>query len=102
MHLTKKKLMILSVYEVKQLKKAFDTFIIGGASEEETYLLYRGYNPVALTCTHILNQKASFGWTVYSHTGVPVATYALGNGQELFSGSYDNTDIAKKVFSLLK
>jgi len=94
--------MILSAYEVKQFKKAFETFINGDPSTEETHLLYAGYNPIAITCTHILNQKAGFGWTVFSHTGVPVATYALGNGQELFSGSYDNTDIAKKLFSLLK
>jgi len=94
--------MILSAFEVKQLKNAFETFINGDPSTEETHLLYAGYNPVAITCTHILNQKAGFGWTVFSHTGVPVATYALGNGQELFSGSYDNTDIAKKLFSLLK
>src|SRR6056297_963208 len=94
--------MILSAYEIKQLKNAFDTFINGDASDEEASPLYAGYNPVAIACTHILNQKAGFGWTVFSHTGVPVATYALGNGQELFAGSYDNTDIAKKLFSLLQ
>lgn len=94
--------MILSVYEVRQLKNAFEIFINGDASDEDASPLYGGYNPVAITCTHILSKKAGFGWTVYSHTGVPVATYALGNGQELFAGHYDNTDIAKKIFSLLK
>ena len=94
--------MILSAYEVRQLKKAFEIFINGDASDEGASPLYGGYNPVAITCTHILSKKAGFGWTVYSHTGVPVATYALGNGQELFAGSYDNIDIAKKIFSLLK
>src|SRR6056297_1690287 len=94
--------MILSAYEVRQLKKAFEIFINGNASDEGASPLYAGYNPVAITCNHILSKKAGFGWTVYSHTGLPVATYALGNGQELFAGHYDNTDIAKILFSLLK
>jgi alkaline phosphatase len=55
-----------------------------------------------MSCTRILNQKAGLGWTTYAHTGVPVVTYAMGNGQELFAGYYDNTEIAKNLFALLK
>ncbi len=94
--------MILSAYEEKQLRNAFDAFVNGVENDEEIYLLYGGYNPIAMTCTHILNQKSGLGWTTYAHTGVPVVTYAMGVGQELFGGYYDNTDIAKNLFALLK
>jgi alkaline phosphatase len=47
--------------------------------------------------TQIINQLAGIGWTSYSHTGVPVATFAMGAGQELFGGYYDNTDIFQKL-----
>ncbi|HPJ88493.1 MAG TPA: alkaline phosphatase [Thermotogota bacterium] len=92
----------LSAYETEQLEAAVDTFVNGSDNAEEAYLLYGGYNPIAMTCTHILNNKAGLAWTTYSHTGVPVVTYAMGNGQEMFSGYYDNTDIAKYLFALVK
>ena len=51
--------------------------------------------------THILNERASIGWTSYSHTGVPVPVFAMGVGEEQFSGFYDNTDTAKRIAKLL-
>ena len=41
------------------------------------------------------------GWTAFVHTAQPVITYAVGPGKEQFVGSYDNTDIAKKMAKLL-
>ncbi len=67
------------------------------AAQESVYNLYGGYEPLTVTLTHIANQAAGIGWTTYSHTGVPVPTYALGRGQALFDGYYDNTDIFKKL-----
>ncbi|MGL5616268.1 MAG: alkaline phosphatase, partial [Sarcina sp.] len=49
------------------------------------------------TLTHIINNKAGIGWTSYSHTGVPVPVYAIGQSAVEFNGSYDNTDIFKKL-----
>ena len=69
--------------------------------DEDQYLLYGGYEPLTVKITHILNQNAGIGWTTYSHTGVPVATFAKGSGQELFGGYYDNTDIYKKLCSVM-
>ena len=65
-----------------------------------TYL-YGGYDPFVVTITHILNEKASIGWTSYSHTGVPVPIFAQGDGADEFSGFYDNTDIAKKLATVM-
>lgn len=94
--------LMLTALEVAQLEAAFNQFVNDKDVDDAAYLLYGYYNPIAITCTHILNNKAGLGWTTYSHTGVPVVTYAMGNGQEMFSGYYDNTDIAKYLFALVK
>ncbi len=65
-------------------------------AQENIYSLYGSYEPFTVALTHIVNQMAGVGWTSYSHTGVPVSTFAKGVGQNYFSGYYDNTDIFKK------
>jgi alkaline phosphatase len=49
----------------------------------------------------ITSQRAKVEWTTFGHTEQPVMTKAVGPGEKLFSGSYDNTDIAKKIAELL-
>jgi len=51
--------------------------------------------------SEIEDRRAQIGWTSYVHTAQPVITYAVGPGEQEFLGSYDNTDIAKKVSRLL-
>ncbi len=90
----------LSDYERDQLEQAFNDSMNGGfdRSDEEVFLKYGPYyDPFTVTVTHILNQKAGVSWTSYYHTGVPVPVYAIGAGANSFSGSYDNTDVAKKI-----
>ena len=69
--------------------------------QEDQYLLYGGYDPLSVKLTQIMNQTAGIGWTSYAHTGVPVVTFARGVYQEIFSGYYDNTDIFKKLASVM-
>ena len=69
--------------------------------DETAYLVYGGYEPLSVTLTHLLNQKAGIGWTSYSHTGIPVPVFAEGAGQSLFQGYYDNTDIARRLMGLM-
>lgn len=69
--------------------------------DEQSYLLYGTYEPFSVTATHILNQKAGIGWTTYAHTGVSIPVFAQGVGGEQFQGSYDNTDVAKKVMNAM-
>jgi len=88
----------LSDYEQKLLEEAY--FVVSGEmnfSHEELTLRYGGYNPLAVTATRILNNKAGLAWTTWSHTGIVVPVYAIGAGAEMFSGYYDNTDIPKKI-----
>ncbi len=93
----------LAVHEKEQLERAFQRSMgneIERAVSEEQYLLYGDYEPLTVKLTHIMNQHAGIGWTSYSHTGVPVVTFALGVGAELFGGYYDNTDIHTKLLQL--
>ncbi|MGL4738254.1 MAG: alkaline phosphatase [Cellulosilyticaceae bacterium] len=95
--------LVLSDYEYKKLETAFEETMKSAkerATGQEVDALYGGYEPLTVTLTHILNNKAGIGWTSYSHTGVPVPVYAMGAGSELFAGSYDNTDIFKKLVTL--
>jgi len=49
----------------------------------------------------IINTRTNTGWTSSGHTAVDVPVFAMGTNKELFNGFQDNTDIAKKIFSLL-
>jgi alkaline phosphatase len=57
---------------------------------------------IVITMNKIIAEKAGIGWTTYAHTGAMVPVYAIGAGSELFQGLYDNTDIPKKILSLLE
>ena len=92
--------LIMNEYEYAKLQKAYEDDRTGNTDGYEESLLYGGYNPISVTLTHILNNKAGIGWTSYAHTGLPVPVYAYGEGAEAFIGTYDNTEIAKKLFSL--
>ncbi|RHW75272.1 alkaline phosphatase [Colwellia sp. RSH04] len=49
----------------------------------------------------LINERTNTGWTSGGHTGIDVPVYAFGKQHLTFSGQLDNTDIAKKMFSLL-
>lgn len=95
--------MELTDYETELLENAFNASMTGESAygDEDTFLKYGGYyDPFTVTATHILNNKAGLDWTSYSHTGVPVPVFAMGQGEYEFMGYYDNTDIAKKIIKI--
>ena len=97
--------LVLTEYEVQRLRTAYDLIMSDYSADDftqEQYVLYGTYNPFSVTVTHILNNKAGVDFTSYSHTGLPVAVFADGNGAEEFSGYYDNTDIYNKLADLLE
>ena len=101
----KNKELVLTEAEYKKLKDSFSETMKKDeerSKTEESYVLYGDYEPLSVSLTHILNNKAGIGWTSYSHTGTPVPVYAYGVGSEKFNGSYDNTDIYKKLKELCK
>ncbi len=89
----------LNAYQKEKLEDAYDQSMVkmNNNSADENKYLYGSYEPIIVTITHILNERSSIGWTSYSHTGVPVPVLAAGADAELFSGFYDNTDIANKL-----
>lgn len=95
---------VLTAYEQKQLERAFAESMKAEDKRmegQEADILYGGYEPLTVTITHLLNQKAGVGWTSYAHTGVPVAVYGIGARADLFNGYYDNTAIYTKVMEAM-
>jgi alkaline phosphatase len=102
----------LSEYEQGQLEAAYDKTMSGDIWTTEPpkynystdginddFVKYGNYyyDPVTVTCTHILNRRAGFSFTSYYHTAVPVPVFAQGSGAEQFTGKYENTDVAVKI-----
>ncbi len=94
----------LTDYQKLRLEAAFDKSMTGESQNppDEDMLLYGYYEPITVTLTHILNEKAGLAWTSYSHTGVPVPVLAIGRGSYLFDGFYDNTDVARKIAQAMR
>lgn len=93
----------LSEYETKRLKEAY--LIAKGdksvkISDEEKHLFYGGYEPITVTTTHIIDNKAGVEWASYSHTALPVPVYSMGGGSEQMEGYFDNTDIPNIMMKL--
>jgi alkaline phosphatase len=61
--------------------------------------------PILIAIKKIIDIKTNTGWGSISrsgtHTAVDVPVYAFGKGSGQFKGQIDNTDIAKKIFTLL-
>ena len=96
--------LVLTDYEIGLLQTAFEKSVNEtetGMDEQQEYVMYGEYEPLSVTLTHILNNKAGVSFTSYSHTGLPVAVLAEGVGAEKFDGYYDNTEIYNKMAQLL-
>ena len=86
--------LLLSNYEYSKLLDAYTlTLEEDKTRNQEEYVMYGSYEPLTVTITHILNNKSGIDFSSYSHTGIPVPVFAIGNGSHLFEGYYDNTDI---------
>ena len=97
--------LVLTDYEVEKLKDAYEKSINGTTTsqyEQEETVLYGTYEPLTVTLTHIINNKAGINFSSYSHTGLPVAVLAEGVGSDVFNGYYDNTDIYNKLADMLE
>ncbi|WP_052813330.1 alkaline phosphatase [Desulfonatronum thioautotrophicum] len=95
--------MALKDHELRALREAF-TRSMAGLRERgmgEDYLLYGNYDPLTIKLTHILNQKAGIAWASFAHTGAPVTTSAWGVGHQIFNGFYHQSDLGRKLMSVL-
>jgi len=95
----------LSSGELIRLRQAYTLSMIQKSArnkDEEYRSLYGSYDPLTTAALHVLSNRAGIGWTSWYHTGLPVVTSAIGVGAESFDGYYDNTDIFKKIVSVMK
>jgi len=93
-------LLALTDYELALLETAYRKSVEEaetGMDEQEEYILYGTYEPLSVTITHILNNKAGLSFSSYAHSGLPVAVFAQGVCSEMFGGYYDNTEIFHKL-----
>ena len=72
-------------------------------NEKEFKVLQDGFkkNKLPNAARIVMAGKAGIGWTSGSHTALPVLTTSQGVGAELFKGFIENSDIAKKIKTLL-
>ena len=60
-----------------------------------------GGDAITNTVVAIFDNKCSVGWTSGAHTALPVDTSAYGVNSNVFSGMYENSDIAKKLKAIV-
>jgi len=89
----------ISDFQKNQIETAFrrSMELQTNAPQEGWSVFHGSYEALTIKLTQVLNQNAGIGWTSFSHTAVPVATFALGAHQEIFGGYYDNTQIFFKL-----
>jgi alkaline phosphatase len=92
----------LSLKEEIALRMAYKQSMLPPEKRREKgAVLYGNREPFMIACLRVSNARAGLGWTTINHSASPVPVSAIGNGQELFSGYYDNTDIPKKLLQLM-
>jgi alkaline phosphatase len=62
---------------------------------------FGGGDAIANTVVAIFDNKCSVGWTSGAHTALPVDTSAYGVNSNVFTGMYENSDIAKKLKAIV-
>lgn len=95
--------MVLDSAELAEIKSACAHDAEFHKSKIEENSKYDGEKRYLLgsVCTRIISRKSGIGWSSGAHTAMPVLTTAKGAGAESFTGFYENTDISKKIISLL-
>lgn len=96
--------LVLTEKEIATLRDAYELSMLPSEQRvlgDKEALLYGGYEPLSVTCCHILNNKAGLAYTSYAHTGLQLPVYAEGCNSEFFVGSYDNTNIFDKLMKAM-
>jgi len=102
----------LSAEELAQLVKAKQTGVEAltqyqklSIEEQKKQWQPEVFKPILVAIKNIIDKKTNTGWGSISpsgtHTAVDVPVFSFGKNSELFRGFQDNTDIAKKIFTLL-
>ncbi len=104
---TKEPRLVLDERDLAMLKTGYDESMIPFKDRKKDWTYRINYSmydhePLQIAVTHALNNKAGIGWTSSAHTGLPAAVYAIGAGQDVFNGFFENTDIFHKIKKVTK
>lgn len=77
----------LTEEETAYLNKAYAVTLSGGDGSEFGSV----YEPVTSACANLVAARAGLIFSSGSHSSLDVPVFALGVGQELFAGEYENT-----------
>ncbi len=93
----------LSEYQKIMLENAYDKQFnkTSDMPKEQEYILYGKLQPMTISLTHIINQRAGLSWTSYAHTAIPVPVRAIGKDQDNFSGYYQNVEIPRRLATII-
>ena len=94
----------LSERELDELRTAFAQSMLPKEQrkrDREYLRRYGPYEPLSVTATRIMNRKAGITWSSFGHSGADVPVFAHGAESAIFAGEYENTEIARKLMSLL-
>ena len=86
-------------YEYDRLETAWQKTLSGELSEGDD-ILYSSRTPLTVEATRIVGQRSGISFSTFVHTAAPVGMWAKGVGEDIFSGTYDNTDVYNKLWSL--
>lgn len=94
----------LSVKEELMLRRGYKHSVMPNEERKSKGInsLYGGREPFMKACLIVSNRRAGISWTTIHHSASPVPVSAIGVGQELFGGYYDNTAIPKKLLQLMQ
>lgn len=68
----------------------------------DTKGMYNSFNAFAEAVYALISDVSGVGWTTGDHSGAPVPVFAAGVGADRFSQIQDNTDIPKKIMSIVE
>ena len=88
--------LVLSKSEQDRIEEAFNRQFPNGKRAG-----FGGGDAITNTVVAIFDNKCSVGWTSGAHTALPVDTSAYGVNSNLFTGMYENSDIAKKLKAIV-
>ena len=90
----------ISEDEESELRAAYDK--AARREGEDTKTMYKNINQLGSLGIDILNRKAKLGWTSRAHTGHAVPVFAVGVGEELFTGWHDNTQMVPLILEAIQ
>ncbi len=94
-----KKGLELTPEELAQFKSAYCSTFDGSKklNPDKDYLEQELEISIPSLAVATLNRKAGIGWTSFDHSASPVPVRVLGQGQNYFVSTIDNTDIPKII-----